>query len=111
MTASRCKQMLRAGVLSMLLAAPVAAPVAAPDQCAADDGVAGDVVPMIGNIVRFGTTLIALALTALIGSLTIGIAWLYYRPLIGIAVLAVGVIIAGFFWYRGKSKAAAPAPA
>jgi hypothetical protein len=74
-------------------------------------GVAGDVVPMIGDIVRFGTTLIALVLTALIGSLTIGIAWLYYRPLIGIAVLAVGIAIAGFFWYRGKSKVAAPATA
>ena len=72
-------------------------------------GVAGDVIPMIGDIVRFGTTLISLVLTALAGSLTIGIAWLWYRPLIGIAVLAVGFIIAGVFWYRGKQRAAKPA--
>jgi hypothetical protein len=74
-------------------------------------GVAGDVIPMIGDIVRFGTTLISLVLTALVGSLTIGIAWLWYRPLIGIAVLAVGFIIAGFFWYRGKQRVAQPAVA
>lgn len=74
-------------------------------------GVAGDVLPIFGDIVRFGTTLIALVLTALVGALTIGIAWLWYRPLIGIAVLAVGFIIAGFFWYRGKQKASAPAVA
>lgn len=74
-------------------------------------GVAGDVIPFFGDIVRFGTTLIALVLTALVGSLTIGIAWLWFRPLIGIAVLAVGFAIAGFFWYRGKQKVAAPAAA
>lgn len=69
MTASRCKQMLRAGVLSMLLAAPVAAPVAAPDQCAADDGVAGDVVDLPNASARLapGGTLEVLS----VGSVTV----------------------------------------
>lgn len=73
-------------------------------------GVAGDVIPIFGDVVRFGIGLIAFLLTALLGSLTIAIAWFYYRPLWGLAILGAGVIIAGLLWYRGRSRANAPAP-
>ena len=74
-------------------------------------GVAGDVIPIFGDVVRFGTGLIAFLLTALLGSLAIAIGWFYYRPLWGIAMLAAGIIIAGAVWYRGRTRAKAPAPA
>lgn len=74
-------------------------------------GVAGDVIPVFGDVVRFGTGLIAFLLTALLGSLAIAIGWLAYRPLWGIAVLALGIIIAGALWYRGRSRAPATATA
>ncbi len=57
-------------------------------------GVIGDVIPFIGSIIRAGTGLIALALTAILGSVTIAIGWIFYRPLIGIAILVVGFAIA-----------------
>lgn len=73
-------------------------------------GVAGDVIPVFGDVVRFGTGLIAFLLTALLGSLAIALGWFYYRPLWGLAILAVGILIAGFLWHRGSARAkAAPA--
>jgi len=73
-------------------------------------GVAGDVIPVFGDVVRFGTGLIAFLLTALLGSLAIALGWFYYRPLWGLAILASGVVLAGFVWYRGKARAkSAPA--
>ena len=57
--------------------------------------VIADVVPFIGDLVRTGVTLIA-ALVAGIGSaLTISLAWLFYRPMIGVPllILAIGLLI------------------
>jgi len=76
-------------------------------------GVIADVVPFVGSIVRFGTTAIALIFTLLIGPAIIAIAWIAYRPLIAIAVLAAGMALAAGILYlrRGKAAATAPAPA
>lgn len=75
-------------------------------------GVAGDVIPVFGDVVRFGTGLIAVLLTALLGSLAIALGWFYYRPLWGLAILGAGIVIAGLLWYRGSARIkAAPAPA
>lgn len=64
--------------------------------------VLADVVPLFGNIIGAGTSLIAF-LTALVLSLiTIAIAWLYYRPLIGGALLVVAIGIAIFTQMRVK---------
>ncbi len=70
--------------------------------------VLADVVPIFGDIVGFGTSLIALLLTASIGALTIGIAWLYYRPLIGIAVIVVGLGVSVLVARLGKARQAKP---
>jgi len=53
--------------------------------------VAGSVVPFIGKIVGFGTGIIAFVLAFTISFIIIAIAWIVYRPLLGIALLAVGV--------------------
>jgi hypothetical protein len=72
-------------------------------------------VPFIGSIVRFGTTAVALVLTLLLGPTVIAIAWIAYRPLVAVTVLALGVALAAGILYlrRGKASvpAAAPAPA
>ena len=75
-------------------------------------GVIADIVPFIGSIVRFGTTAIALIFTLLIGPAIIAIAWIAYRPLIAIAVLAIGIALAaGILYLRRGKAAAAPVPA
>ncbi len=63
-----------------------------------------DVVPFIGSIVSMGTGLVAFALAAPLSLLTIAIAWVAYRPLLGIPliVLSVGIFVAIFIKSRKK---------
>jgi len=53
-----------------------------------------DVIPFIGSIVGFGALLVAIVLAAVIGPAIIGLAWLWYRPLISLAVLVGGLAVA-----------------
>lgn len=53
-------------------------------------GVVGDVIPILGDIIRAGTGLVALLCTVAIAPLVIAIGWLWYRPLVGIALLIAG---------------------
>lgn len=55
--------------------------------------VLADVLPILGNILEVGTGLISFLLAGVLSLITIAIAWLFYRPLIGVAliVLAIGL--------------------
>lgn len=63
--------------------------------------VMGDVVPFIGSIIGAGTSLVAFLISAICSLITIAIAWLFYRPIMGILLLAV----AGGLIYFLKKKA------
>lgn len=52
--------------------------------------VVADVIPFLGSIVGAGTGLVALLCTVAIAPIVIAIGWLWYRPLVGIAVLVTG---------------------
>ena len=54
--------------------------------------VLADVVPFVGNIVGVGTGLVSLLLTVPISLVIIGVAWIFYRPMIGIPLLLVAVV-------------------
>ncbi len=69
-------------------------------------GVLGDVIPFIGDIFRFATGLVSLALTFVLAPLVIGIAWITYRPLVGLIILAIGIGLGIVFFILGKSSAA-----
>lgn len=56
--------------------------------------VLADVIPPLGAVVGFGTGLLAAVLTLLVAPVVVAVAWLFYRPLIGIAILAVGLALA-----------------
>jgi hypothetical protein len=58
--------------------------------------VVADFVPILGDLLQFGVTAFAGALAAVLGALTIGVAWIAYRPLLGIPLLlgAVGLAVA-----------------
>jgi hypothetical protein len=74
-------------------------------------GVLADVIPPLGSLIRMGTGIIAFFLAIVVGTITIAIAWFYYRPLLGIGILAGGAVIAGLIVYAGRSRlAAAPIP-
>lgn len=69
--------------------------------------VVGDLVPVIGSVLGAGVAITALLMTALLAPTVIGVAWLFYRPLIGIAVLVGGFAIAyGLRWIARKRSSA-----
>lgn len=76
--------------------------------------VLADVVPFVGNLVEAGTGFVAFLLAAF-GSLTVvSVAWLFYRPLLGLSVLALAVL--AVVWIvrrirRAKRRTEPPAPA
>ena len=74
-------------------------------------GVIGDVIPLIGRLVRSGTGLIAMFMTAIVGTLAIALGWIVYRPLIGVAILCVGVAIAWLVSRMAKGRQAEPTAA
>jgi hypothetical protein len=57
-------------------------------------GVLGDLIPFIGDIVRAGTGLIGLLLTAILAPIVIAIGWLFYRPVVAVGILVIGAIVA-----------------
>lgn len=76
--------------------------------------VVADVVPLIGNILGAGASLVSLLLTALLAPLVIAVAWLWYRPLVSVVAIAIGVGLAFGVRTLAARKAAArraqPAP-
>jgi len=52
--------------------------------------VMADAIPPLDWIVGFGTALFAAILTAICAAVTNAIAWLFYRPLVGKLILALG---------------------
>lgn len=69
--------------------------------------VVADVIPFIGDLVGMGSGVIAFAIAAPLSLLTIAVAWIVYRPLLGVALLLVAVGIGfGLKKVAGKRKSA-----
>lgn len=67
--------------------------------------VVADVVPIIGNIVEMGTGFVSAIIAGIIALVTICIAWVFYRPLVAVALL---VVVAGLvYWFMRRAKSAA----
>ncbi|MBI1374465.1 MAG: hypothetical protein GC159_17245 [Phycisphaera sp.] len=52
-----------------------------------------DVIPFVGNIVGGVTAIAAGILAVSMSSITIGVAWVFYRPLLGVPLLAGGIAL------------------
>lgn len=70
--------------------------------------VLADVVPLFGSIVGAGTGLIAGLVAAVLSFCTIAIAWIVYRPLIGIILLVVAGAVTFLLITRLRKTPAAP---
>jgi len=64
-------------------------------------------VPVLGGAVKGGAALLAFGLTALLGAIVVGTGWIFYRPLVGLAIVAAGLVIAFATGHLGKRQ---PAP-
>ena len=67
--------------------------------------VVADVIPFVGNVVGFVAGVGAFAVAAPCAIATIAVAWLFYRPVLGVALLAAAAAL--FFWRAKRRKAAA----
>jgi hypothetical protein len=68
-------------------------------------------VPILGSIVSGGIFLIALIATLIVGPLVIAIAWFWYRPLLSLIIIGVGLALAyGVKMLRGQRRAMPPRP-
>lgn len=64
--------------------------------------VVADVIPLVGSLVGLGTGLAAAGLAAVGSLLTIGVAWIFYRPLIGVPLVLGGVALIVFLFVKGS---------
>ena len=69
----------------------------------------GDVVPLLGRIVGAGAGFVAGVLALALSAATIGVAWLFYRPLLGVPLLVAAVALV--VWLARRRPAAKPAAA
>ncbi len=75
--------------------------------------VLADVVPFFGNLVGTGTGIISFLIAGLLSLLTIAVAWITFRPLLGIGLLAAAAVLAFLIkgkMGRAKTQAAVPPP-
>ncbi|MCQ2366048.1 MAG: TMEM43 family protein [Akkermansia sp.] len=69
--------------------------------------VLGDVVPFIGSLIGGASSVVAALMALILSLVTIAIAWIWYRPLLGIGLLAAAVFCV-YLLFKCRKK---PAPA
>lgn len=68
-----------------------------------------DVVPIIGSVVGAGTFVAAMIFAIPVWLITVALAWVYYRPVIGIALLAAAIAVPILFAMFRSKKTVQPA--
>ncbi len=68
--------------------------------------VMADVIPILGDLVGAGTGIMSFLLAAVLSLITIAIAWVFYRPVLGVALILVAVGLAVFIGVRLKKAKA-----
>lgn len=74
--------------------------------------VLADVLPLLGNLAETASGMFAFLVAALLSLVTIAIAWLFYRPLLALALLALaGGVVIGLVALARRVRRGMPAPA
>lgn len=68
--------------------------------------VLGDVLPILGDILEVGIGVVAGAVALICSLVTIAIAWVFYRPVLGVILLGVAAFVAWQLIKRRKAKKA-----
>jgi hypothetical protein len=64
--------------------------------------VLGSVVPLFGSLLEAGLGLFSLGLAAVLSSVTIAVAWVFYRPLFGVGLLVIAAW--AILWLRRRGR-------
>jgi hypothetical protein len=67
----------------------------------------GSVIPFVGSLLGAGLGAVAFMLSVCLASLTIAVAWIFYRPLLGIALVAIAGAAFAYLVMRGRKAPAA----
>ena len=67
-------------------------------------GDTAEVLPFIANILGWGVGVICTVVGVVWSLIVIAIAWLFYRPLLGITLLVVAGLLIWIFAFKGKDK-------
>ncbi len=67
-----------------------------------------DILPFLGNLAEKGVALISAVLSMFLSLMTIGAAWIFYRPLLGVSIVALAIALV-WWMRRGKKPAVAAA--
>jgi hypothetical protein len=71
-----------------------------------------DLIPFLGSVIGFGTSIVACVLTLLVGPVVIAICWFAYRPLLSVGIIAGGILLAVIVTrLRRKAPLSQPQPA
>ena len=62
------------------------------------------VVPFVANIIGWGVGVVCSVIGIVWSLIIIAIAWLFYRPLLGISLLAIAGLLIWVFAFKGKEK-------
>ena len=62
------------------------------------------VVPFVANIVGWGVNLVCTIIGVVWSLIVIAIAWIFYRPLLGITLLVIAGLLIWLFAFKGKDK-------
>ena len=62
------------------------------------------VVPFVAGIVSLGTGLVSLVLSLSLGLVVIAIAWIFYRPVLGVCLLVAALALLWYLSKKGKSS-------
>lgn len=66
--------------------------------------VVADVIPFFGSLLEWGVGLLAFVIAAPLTLITIAIGWIAYRPVIGISLLVLAVVIFGGGFMMARNK-------
>lgn len=69
--------------------------------------VLASILPFLGRLVGAGTKIIAFLIAGIVWAITVSIAWIFYRPLLGIAILAVAIVLFVLVMKRLRQPSAA----
>lgn len=63
-----------------------------------------DVIPFVGNLIAAGTGLVAFVLALFFSMMVMGVAWVFYRPVLGISLMGTAVALAAWGLVKRKGK-------
>ena len=69
--------------------------------------VLGDVLPILGTVIGWGTGFVAGVIAFACSLVTIAVAWIFYRPVLGILLLVLAGAVVFLVWKKKQSKTAA----